>query len=133
MTISISWGTTNADFYYIRRNRMKEIEKKLRIGIDLPALKDSMSEARKIIENLEQNGRPPKGLLESFESIIRILDKVESKTKDGIFRGSDAEYKSIIGDLEKIGEKFSTIKRVIEDIEKMDDDALSRFLTKEDL
>jgi hypothetical protein len=101
--------------------------------VDLPSLRSSIEEARKIMAGLEKSGKPPKELVSSFDSIAKILDKIESKTKDGVFHGSDAEYKSVIGDLEKIGEKFSTIERIFGDFSKMDDDTLSRFLTKEDL
>ena len=112
---------------------MNQVEKKIKVGVDLPSLKKSIEAAKDIMKGLEENGRPPKELTESFGTIAKILDRIESKTKDGIFRGSDAEYKSVINDLEKIGEKFSTIERLFGDFAKMDDDTLSRFLTKEDL
>ena len=37
MTISISWGTTDADFYYVRRNKMGNGKKEVVVGLKIKA------------------------------------------------------------------------------------------------
>jgi hypothetical protein len=56
-----------------------------------------------------------------------------AKTKDGVFKGTDAEYASLIRELGSVGEEFEHIERIVKQLGSMDDDALSKFLKKEDL
>lgn len=110
-----------------------KVTKILGVDLDLPALQAAVQKANKLIDNMGKNGQPPTGLTSSFNKIDKILDKLAAKTKDGVFKGTDAEYAAIIRELGSVGEEFEHVERIITKLSKMDDDALSKFLKKEDL
>ena len=100
---------------------------------DLTNLAQSVKEAGGLFKKLKENGAPPSGLVSSYEKIVKTLDKLTAKTKDGVFKGTDAEYANVIRMLDSIGVEFETFGRILSEIGGMDDDAISKFLTKEDL
>jgi hypothetical protein len=75
---------------------------------------------------------PPKELTAAYGKIIKALDTLEAKTKNGVFKGTEAEYASILKLFDSIGTEFETFSRIMGKIGSMDDDSLSKFLTKED-
>ena len=109
------------------------IKKIIRLDMDIESLRSSAETARKLMENMENSGKPPQKLISSFEKVDKILSKIEARTKDGIFRGTDAEYHALQSELNSVGEEFEFIQGIITKIGAMDDDALSKFLTKEDI
>ena len=110
-----------------------QIKKVIGIDLDIDSLKQSAETARKLMENLETSGKPPQKLVSSFEKIDKVLTKIQTRTKNGVFKGSDSEYNALANELNSIGEEFEYIKNTLNGISKMDDDALSKFLTREDL
>ena len=110
-----------------------KVTKVLGVDLDLPGLQAAVQKANKLIEKMGQNGQPPKNLISSFDKVDKVLDKLAAKTKDGVFKGTDAEYASLIRELGSVGEEFEHIERIVTQLGKMDDDALSKFLKKEDL
>ena len=111
----------------------KEIKKVISLDLNLEALQQSATKARKLLENMETTGQPPRQLLSSFEKVEQIINKIQAKTKDGVFKGTDAEYSTLLRALTSIGEEFESIQTTITKIEKMDDGALSKFLSKDDI
>ena len=109
------------------------IKKIIRLDMDIESLRSSAETARKLMENMENSGKPPQKLISSFEKVDKILSKIEARTKDGIFRGTDAEYNALQSELNSVGEEFEFIQGIITKIGAMDDDVLSKFLTKEDI
>jgi chromosome segregation ATPase len=104
----------------------------LKIGGDISELKKTFSEAGKMFDNLYKNGAPPKELIAAYNKVIKMLDALEAKTKEGVFKGTEVEYSGILRLFDSIGTEFETLNRVIEQIGGMDNDTLSKFLTKED-
>jgi hypothetical protein len=63
----------------------EKIKKIISVDLDIESLRKSVTEAGKLIDNMGNNGQPPRGVISSFDKIEKVLNKIQSKTKEGVF------------------------------------------------
>ena len=95
MTISISWGTTDADFYYVRRNKMGNGKKEVVVGLKIKAKIDEALDNVKILKDELNNFELSKGVsaefAKEFKKIENQLDELQRKTASGEISLIDAK------------------------------------------
>lgn len=95
MTISISWGTTDADFYYVRRNKMGNGKKEVVVGLKIKAKIDEALDNVKTLKDELNNFELSKGVsaefAKEFKKIENQLDELQRKTASGEISLIDAK------------------------------------------
>ena len=95
MTISISWGTTDADFYYVRRNKMGNGKKEVVVGLKIKAKINEALDNVKILKDELNNFELSKGVsaefAKEFKKIENQLDELQRKTASGEISLIDAK------------------------------------------